>query len=157
VRDAPDAESLIVYTGDVMNKPPIWFWIAAVAALFWAIAGCASYLVQVSLTEADLAQLPDAQADMYRMLPAWLDAVFAVAVWSGLAGAIALLLRRRIARTFYIVSLAAVILQFGYVFGATPILTTIGPSSAAFPAFVIVAGVVLVWFAGLARGRGWLR
>lgn len=140
-----------------MNKPPTWFWIVAALALLWACAGCASYLAQVSMTEADLAALPPAQADLWRAMPDWLKGVFAIAVWSGLAGAIALLLRRRVARPLYIVSLAAVIVQFGYVFGATRILTTIGPSSAAFPAFIFVAGVALVWFAGIARGRGWLR
>lgn len=141
-----------------MTKPPTWFWIVAVIALLWGLAGCAAYLMQVTMTPADIAKLPPAQAELMALMPAWLDGVYAIAVWIGLAGAAALLLRRRIARSLYIVSLIAVIVQFGWIFAMTPIFARMGFLEAAgFPIFVAVAGVALIWFAGLATQRGWLR
>ena len=138
------------------TKVPGWYWAVAVLALLWAAAGCFAYVSQVSMDAADMAALPAAQREIWQMMPAWATAAYAVAVWSGLAGAIGLLLRRRWARPAYIVSLAAVLVQFGWTFVASPILSTVGPSSAAFPLFIVVAGIVLIWFAGTAARRGWL-
>jgi hypothetical protein len=141
-----------------MTKPPTWVWIVAVVALLWALAGCAAYLMQVTMTPADIAKLPPAQAELMAIMPAWLNGVYAIAVWIGLAGAVALLLRRRIARALYIVSLVAVVVQFGWIFTMTPIFASMGFLEAAgFPIFVGVAGLALIWFAGRATQRGWLR
>ena len=141
-----------------MNKPPTWFWIVSVLALLWAGAGCAAYLLQVGMSPADMAKLPAAQRAIWAMMPEWVMAAYALAVWLGLAGAVALLLRRRIARSLYIVSLAAVIVQFGWTFLATPILTTVGAvQSLPFPLFIVVAGVALIWLSQIAIARGWLR
>lgn len=141
-----------------MTKPPTWYWIVAAVALLWALAGCAAYVTQVGMSPADLAELPVAQQEIWAMMPAWVTSAYALAVWIGLAGAVALLLRRRIARSLYVVSLFAVIVQFGWTFLATPILTTVGAAaSVPFPLFIVVAGVALVWFSGFAIARGWLR
>ncbi len=141
-----------------MNKPPAWFWIVAAVAALWACAGCASYLMQVTMTPADLAALPAAQQEVWRAMPGWLFGVFAIAVWIGLAGAVALLFRRRIARSLYLVSLIAVIIQFGWIFTMTPILKLMGFGEAAgFPIVIAVIQVVMIWFSGYAIRRRWLR
>ena len=141
-----------------MNKPPVWFWVVGVVALLWAGAGCSSYLHEVTMSPADLAAMPTAQADMWRAMPSWLFGVFAIAVWVGLAGAIALLLRRRIARALYIVSLIAVIVQFGYIFGGMHILDKMSFGEAAgFPIVIAVAQAVMIWFSGYATRQGWLK
>jgi hypothetical protein len=141
-----------------MNKPPTWYWVVAVLATLWALMGCASYLHEVTMSPADLAALPANQQEVWKAMPSWLFADFAIGVWVGLAGAVMLLLRRRIARTFYIVSLVAVIVQFGWMFTMTPILQLMGfMEAAAFPIFIFVMGIVLVWFSGYAIRRGWLK
>lgn len=140
-----------------MNKPPPWFYVAAVILILWECIGCYAYVSQVSMTAADMAQLPAAQQEIWKMTPSWVTSAYALAVWIGLAGGIALLLRRRIARSLFVVSLIAVVVQFGWTFVATPILTTIGPSAAAFPVFIIAVGAMAVWFSGKAIQNGWLR
>ena len=141
-----------------MNKPPSWFWVVSVLALLWGGAGCAAYLSQVTESPADIARLPAAERELEMMLPVWLTGVYAIAVWSGLAGAVALLARRRIARVFYVVSLAAIVVQFGWIFAMTPIIAHMGFAKAAgFPIVIAVLGAALIEFAGFARARGWLR
>lgn len=141
-----------------MNKPPTWYWVVAVIAVLWACMGCASYLHEVMMSPADLAALPAAQQQVWKEMPNWLFGVFAIAVWVGLAGAVALLLRRRIARSLYIVSLLAVIVQFGWIFTQTSIFSAMSFGEAAgFPIVIAVAGVVLIWFSGYATRQGWLR
>jgi hypothetical protein len=136
---------------------PGWFWAAAIVALLWELAGCYAYLTQISMDAADLAKLPAGQAEMWRTMPIWAKCAYAVAVWVGLTGAIALLMRRRWAREAFAVSLLAVLVQFGWAFLGTPMLRTLGLSAAGFPILIILAAAVLFWFAGWATRRGWLR
>lgn len=138
-------------------RVPGWYWAAAAFALLWEAMGCYAYLTQVSMDSADLARLPAQQREIWAAMPAWAVGAYAVAVWGGLIGALGLLLRRRWARLAFAVSLLAVIVQFGWTFLATPILTTMGASSAALPAFILAVAALLLWFAESASKRGWLR
>lgn len=141
-----------------MNKPPTWYWVVAVLAVLWECMGCMAYLSQVTMSPADMAALPPLQRDAWLAMPSWLYAVYAIAVWIGLAGGVALLLRRRIARSLFVISLIAIVVQFGWTFTQTPILKAMGFAAAAgFPLMIALIGVVLVWFSGLAINRGWLR
>jgi hypothetical protein len=140
-----------------MTKPPTWFYVAALILILWECIGCLAYLSQMMISAEDMARLPAAQREIWTMMPAWVTSSYAIAVWVGLAGGIALLLRYRISRTLFIVSLIAVIVQFGWTFAATPILNTVGPSAAIFPAFIIAVGAMAVWFSGKAAANGWLR
>ena len=141
-----------------MTKPPTWYYVVVSVLTLWALIGCYTYLQQVTMSAADLARLPQAQQDMMRGLPVWLTAVYAIAVWSGLAGAICLLLRLKFAPTAYLVSLVAIVVQFGWILTALPIIKTMGFAEAAgFPIFIAIVGAASVWFARMAAGRGWLR
>jgi hypothetical protein len=125
---------------DVREAPvPAWFWIVAVLALLWEAMGCYQYLIQVRTDAATM--------------PTWLVAVFAVAVWGGLLGAALLLMRRSLARLALIVSLIAVLIQFGSLVLTGPI----DLSQAGLPVLVVAVAVFLVWFAHHAARRGWLR
>jgi hypothetical protein len=136
---------------------PAWFWIVAILALLWEAMGCYAYLTQISMDAADLAKLPPAQADTWRAMPTWIKADYAVAVWVGLSGAIGLLMRQRWAREAFAVSLVAVLLQFGWVYLASPAALALGLASAGLPIAIIIAGIFLLGFANHAIRRGWLR
>jgi hypothetical protein len=141
-----------------MTKPPTWYYAVAGVLTLWALIGCYAYMAQVTMGPADIARMPQAQRDMFASLPTWLTAIYAVAVWSALAGAICLLLRLKFAPTAYIVSLVAIIVQFGWTLTALPIIKTMGFAEAAgFPIFIAIVGAVSVWFSRMAMARGWLR
>ena len=53
---------------------------------------------------------------MWDATPTWMVAAYAIAVWVGLAGALLLLLRRKLAVPLLLVSLIAVIVQFSGLF-----------------------------------------
>ena len=142
---------------DPARQLPGWYWAVAAAALLWEAMGCYAYVSQVSMDAADLARLPAAQRDMWLAMPAWAKGAYAVAVWAGLIGAVGLLLRRRWARLAFALSLIAVIVQFGWAFLGTSILSTMGASSLAFPLAVLLVAALLLWFSGVATKRGWLR
>lgn len=127
--------------GDAMKPAvPGWFWAVAVLALLWEAMGCYAYLTTITSTDDTL--------------PAWVSAAFAVAVWVGVSGAILLLMRQRLARTAFAVSLLAAIVELaGILFVAKP--ATGGRPAALYAA--IVAGAILLWFADFSAKRGWLR
>jgi hypothetical protein len=143
--------------GDRKSGVPAWYWVVAMLALLWEAAGCYAYLTQVSMKAADMGGLPAAQRDLWLSMPVWVWSAYAVAVWIGLSGALALLMRHRWARAMFILSLAAAVVQFGWVFLATPALARLGASAAVLPVCIIVIGAALVWFASMAARRFWLR
>lgn len=139
------------------NRVPVWFWIVSGLALLWEAMGCYSYLMEVSMNASRLATLSEAERKLIETTPAWLYGVFAVAVWVGLLGAVSLLMRRAWARPLFIVSLVAVLIQFGWWFLVQKAGSVLGPSAYEFPAVIVAVAVLLVWFSGMAAKRGWLR
>jgi hypothetical protein len=135
---------------------PTWFRIAAVAAVAWNVLGVAAYLMEVTMSEAALAALPEAERLLYEQMPPWVTAAFAIAVWSGLAGSIALALRRGIALPLLSASLAAVLAQMGYLFLVAGVATVKGAASTVMPAVIVLIAVALVWLAARVRQRGWI-
>lgn len=141
----------------IRRKPAGWFLILAVLLVLWGLLGCASFYVHL-VYGADIdPAATDWDRAYYASLPGWLNLVYAVAVGAGLAGSIALLLRSKFARPLYIVSLIAVVVQFGYVFLATDLAAHKGAMTAySFPALIFVIAIFQIWFAEYAQRRGWL-
>jgi hypothetical protein len=135
---------------------PKSYWVVAVVTLLWMAFGCFIYVTYVTMSPADIAKLPPAQQDIRNNAPVWVMAAYAIAVWSGLGGAIGLLLRRAWARPLFLLSLLSIIIQFGWVFIATDQLALEGASAAAFPLVILALGIFFVWYAGQAQKRGWI-
>lgn len=133
---------------------PAWFWIVAVLALLFEAFGCLMYWTQVS---TDPATLPVDQRAMQEAMPVWMTAAYGIAVWVGLVGAVLLLLRHRHATTLLLVSLVAVIVQFGGILLVPELREMIPPSGYAGP--IVIALIVYgIWhFSRYARKQGWLR
>lgn len=141
----------------VQGKLPVWFWVVAGVAVVWNLVGVGAYLAQVMMSEEALAALPEAQRQLVASTPAWVIGAFAVSVFAGLAGSLALALRRGLATPIFALSLVAVLAQALYVFALSNTLAVMGASGAAMPATVTVVAVVLLWFSFMAKGKGWLR
>jgi len=81
------------------NKPGIAFWIIGVIALIWNGIGVYYYLISAFDTEASTAGLNAEQIALMDGMPAWYTALFAIAVFTGVIGAITLLMRKKVATT----------------------------------------------------------
>lgn len=136
------------------QRMPSWFWFAAGGILLFMLVGVAGYLATV-MTPVD--QMPADQQAKLAALPGWQTAVYAVAVWSGLLGAIALLLRRRWSVPVLLISFLGAIGTFLPFAILAPVreLATRGDAVAA----VIVIGLCAAsyWFARHSQQKGWLR
>ncbi len=138
------------------NKPPAWYWIVSALALVWMLFGVMSWVMDLMMDEAALAQMSEAQQQLYRARPDWIFVLYAIAIFGGLAGAIGLLMRRRWSVTAFAVSLIAVIVQFGYILGVMNTIELLGFATAAtFPIVIFAIGAALLWFATHAKKSGW--
>ena len=136
-------------------RPPIWFWIVALLGLLWELFGVAQYLMHVGVLPNNM-EMSEAERSLMQSSPMWVTGLFAIGVFGGALGTVGLLLRQSWARLLLIVSLVAVILQFGGWLTMTDAVAVIGPSVFVMPAIIVAVAILLVWVAGLASRRGWL-
>ena len=136
----------------------MWFWITAVVLTLWNAVGCYLCYQQFALGADWMPNATDYDRQLLASMPAWYNWCYALAVGTGFLGGLALLARRRVALSLFLVSLVAVIVQFGYVLGATDLIAVKGFATAAgLPIFIFAVAVFSLWLAGRAGQRGWLR
>lgn len=137
---------------DIRQKPPGWYWGVAGFFLLWQLIGCAAFYKDV------VAGLDDPyQRQLFASMPGWFVFVFAVAVLAGTLGAGTLLARSKVAAPLYLVSLIAVVVQYGYALASTDLIAHDGLAGAAgLPVTIAVLGAVQLWFARYAQRRGWI-
>ena len=139
---------------------PWWFWLVAGLAVLWNLGGAADYLAFSYGHEAYVAKAreaaPEAAAFLEEM-PAWRVALWAIAVWFSLAGALLLLFRRHLAVGAYLVGLVGIlaglfldltVLRVGALYGGLQLVMSVA---------VVFGAVFQVWFARRARLTGILR
>jgi hypothetical protein len=133
---------------------PAWYWLVAAACLLFEGAG--AYLFANSLT-LDPATLPLDQRAVFEATPQWMTIAWAIAIGSGLLGAIGLLLRRRFAEPLLLISLIAVAVQFSGIFLVKQ-LRELTPEDHLMVPIVILLFAYGFWQSSkLARRSGWLR
>ncbi len=131
-----------------------WYMVAAIGSVLFMLVGCGGYLLEVT---ADPQALPVDQRAALLARPTWMIAAYGVAVWVGLAGAIMLVLRRKLAVPLLLVSLIGVIFTF------LPLAIVPGVRDNAtindIAAAIIVTAITwtIFWFARHSQQRGWLR
>jgi len=138
------------------SRLPVWFWAIAGAALIWNLFGVVSYIGMVTMSDEELAAMTEAERALIEGAPAWATGLFAIAVFSGVAGCVLLLLRKRLATPLFGVSLASVVLQMFWWIFLTSSIAVYGASVAVMPSVVIAIAVFLFWFSMSAKGKGWL-
>ena len=138
------------------NKPPMWFWIVSVLALLWNLAGAMAYLGQAYMSAETLAQMSEAERLLYESQPAWVTGAFAIAVWGGSLGCIALLLKKKWAKPIFSISLLGILAQLSHSFFMSNSFEVYGPGAMVMPIMILVVGIALVVFTNLAIKKKWL-
>ncbi len=141
------------------TSTPLSLGFRATAALgvLWNLYGVRQFAGSFNQTAESLVAvgMTPAQAQVYLALPAWVSLAFAVGVFGGLAGSVALALLRRISVRTLAASLAGYLVLFAVdawhgVFASMP-------SQLAILAVVVAVAAALLWAARLAARRGLLR
>jgi len=139
------------------HKPNLIYWIIAVIAIIWNAMGVNQYLQQQYNTEAFKSQYTPEQLELVYNMPSWAIAAFAIAVFAGLLGALALLLRKKVASLLFSISLIAVLIQMIYNFVIINSLETYGPGGVIMPIMILLIAIFLVVYSKNAVTKGWLK
>jgi hypothetical protein len=140
------------------NKPNKWFWIIAVIALLWNLMGVSRYLMEAYNAESFRTQFNADQLAIMDGSPAWITAVFAIAVFSGLLACFTLLMKRKFAITLFGISLLAVLIQMIAVWVTTNIIEVFGTlDGVVMPMIVIIISIFLYYYSKGAGQKGWLK
>ena len=133
---------------------PLWFRIAAFVALVWNAFGFFMFLSSVGAFGDPMQGMSEVERAAAANIPPWITAVFGIGTFTGLAGSLGLLLRRRWAWPLLLISLVALLLLEGWVLFLSGAVAVFG---VAIPITVVVGALLLAWLAHAAGRRGWLR
>ena len=118
--------------------------------------GVNQYVQQAYMTDAFKEMYSPEKLSLIEATPAWATGAFAVAVFSATLGCLALLLRKKIAKTFFIVSLLGIIVQnidgfmrFNFSeFETFEVVMTL---------MIPIIGIFLIWYSKNAIAKGWIK
>ena len=136
------------------KKPAVWFWIISIVALIYFLIGVNAYLQQAYRTEKFTSMLNMEQMAAVNDMPAWVTAAFAVAVFAGALGAIALLLRKQWARPLFSLSLLGTLLVIVHHLIISNYNEIFGPPI--MPAISILVLLFVIWYTKKAVDKGWI-
>ncbi len=124
--------------------------------VLWNAIGVAAFFSQVMMTPETIATLPEAQQAIYRNIPVWSYAAYAVAVFAGLLGSLMLALGKRLAFPLLVMSLAGVLVQQYYNFVVIDAIGIMGWGIVVMPVIVTGIALLLVLFSQRGVRAGWL-
>lgn len=142
-------------TTDVSPKPPIWFWAVAVIALLWNLFGLFNFYVSTFDQVSILETLNQEQRELFEAMPLWATIAFGIATVAGTLASLGLLVRKKLAKPLFVISLVAMIAQFiNWLFIQNA--AEVFPNSYTMPSIVVLVGVVLILFANKGIQKDWL-
>ncbi|WP_245668167.1 hypothetical protein [Flagellimonas zhangzhouensis] len=118
--------------------------------------GVVNYLNQAFNQVAIAETLDQAQREVFEGIPAWATAAFAIAVFSGTIACIGLLMKKKWAKTLFIISFVTAAAQFIHWLFISNAVEAYGSTSYIMPAFVLVIGLYLISFSKKGIQKGWL-
>jgi hypothetical protein len=140
-----------------MTKAPVHLWIVGVLAVLWNAMGAFDYAATQLKLEFYMAQFTQEQLDYFYSFPAWMDAAWAIAVWSSLLGSLALLLRKSWAVGLFGLAILGLAVSTVYNFVLSNGLEMMGTGAAMFTAVIWVIAVLLLFYARAMAKKGVLQ
>ncbi len=138
------------------EKTPAWFRVVAILAIIWNFMGLVAFFMQIKMSEATLSAMSPTDRAIYENTPIWATIGFAIAVFAGTFGSVALLLRKKWAYPVFILSLIGIIMQQTYFFFLSDIMKGAEIPAMIMPAMVLLIGVLLLFFSKKMIRQGWL-
>ncbi len=137
---------------------PKHLWIVGILSLLWNAMGAFDYLMTQTKNEAYMAQFTPEQLDYFYSFPAWVEAAWALAVWSAVVGSILLLMAKRMSVWVFLGSLCAMVLTSIYNYGLSNGLEVMGDGfSLVFTGLIFAVSVGLYLYARAMAAREVLR
>jgi hypothetical protein len=128
------------------NKPSVAFWIIGIIALLWNSMGIDGYINQAYKTERFKSMYTEEQLENIFNTPSWVTAAFAIAVFSSIIACILFLLRKKLAKNFFLIGFLAVIVQTTYNVFMNPGIGLYGFMEYAMLVLIPLFAIFLYWY-----------
>ena len=140
------------------TETPWHLWLVGIFSLLWSGMGALDYLMAQTRNESYMSNFSIEQLEYFNSFPSWLIAAWACAVWGGVAGAILLLLRRKIAAQVFLFSLLCMVATTIHNYGFANGLEVVGDTfSLVFTAVIFIFIVAFYIYSTMMSKRGVLR
>ncbi|MBT8132411.1 MAG: hypothetical protein KJO35_09095 [Gammaproteobacteria bacterium] len=137
------------------NGTPRHLWVIGIIALLWSAMGAMDYVMTQTQNESYMSAFTPEQLEFFYAIPAPIVATWAIAVWGGVAGAILLLLRNKLATWVLLASFICMVITAIHNYGISNGLEVIGdPFSLAFTALIFAVALGLFLYARKMQSRG---
>lgn len=137
-------------------KAPTWFMVVAILLILWDLMGVMAFTVQMMMTEEMLAALPEAERNLYLEFPMWTKVAYFIAVVGATIGSIGLVAKKKWAKPLFIVSLVAVIAQFGHSLFLSNSIEVYGAQAFVMPVLVVGIGIYQIILSNQAISKKWI-
>jgi hypothetical protein len=127
------------------NQTSINFWIICSLALIWNLIGVFAYFGQTFMSEQILSSLSKTEQNYFLNMPVWVTASFATAVFTGVFGAISLLLKKKPAVFLFLISIILILTHQYYIFFIQSFIKVEG-LGLILPLTTVFIGFYLLWF-----------
>lgn len=129
------------------TKPSISFWIIGVLGLIWNAMGVDGYINQAYKTARFKSYYTEEQLEIIFNLPSWVTAAFAIAVFSSAIACILLLMRKKMAKNFFLIGFTAVVVQTMYNIFMNPGKNMYGSMEYSMLLMIPLISIFLYWYA----------
>lgn len=93
------------------KKAPWHLWAIGILALLWWALGSLEFIATVTRFEPYISQFPQEMLDYWYSFPWWMFAVWGIANFGGLVGAVLLLMKNKLAVPLFAASFACVVIS----------------------------------------------
>ncbi len=138
-------------------KAPWHLWAVGAATLLWNGFGAFQWYRQVTRSDSYWGNLTMEQVQFIIAQPMWVEVAFGVGVWTGVLGALMLLLRRRLALNAFVASLLAILVNTLFMQVLSNARAVFGNGTLIAAIAVIAVAAASIVYAHFARKRGIIR
>ncbi|GEC77897.1 hypothetical protein [Flavobacterium aquatile] len=138
------------------SKPSGSFWAIAIIALLWNLMGVNQYILMAYKSESVRAGLSAEKLALIDATPVWSTAAFAIAVFAGALGCVALLLRKKIAKFLFTTSFIGIVFQNIDAFMRFKVSEFNGVELT-MTLLIPVIALFLIWYSKKCISKGWLK
>jgi len=136
------------------TRTPRHLWIIGIVALLWNLMGGFDYIMTATKNEAYMGQFTPEQLEFFYSFPAWLVAFWAIAVWGGVAGAVLLLMRRKLAVPVLAASFVCMAVTAIRNYGFAGAADVVGGTGLFFSVIIFIVALALIFYARSLAGKG---
>lgn len=135
------------------KRSPRHLWVVGILGTLWNCVGAFDYLMTQTRNEAYMGQFTPEQLEYFYGFPAWVVALWAIAVWGGVAGTLLLLARKRLAVLVLLASFVSMVITSIHNFLLSNGTEIMGSGAVVFSAVIFLIALGL-WLYARAMARG---